>query len=60
MFDRAELLTYIFEKSKSTLRGKEIDVLIMAEERIYIIGLSQYVPDPAVQHCHLQKRCQVF
>jgi len=32
MFDRAELLAYIFEKSKSTFGGKEVNVLVMTEE----------------------------
>ena len=40
--------------------SEEVDVLIVAEERIYIIGLSQNVSAPAIQHSELQKGCQVF
>lgn len=57
MFDRAELLAYIFEKSKSTLRSKEVNVLVMAEECVYVVELSQDVSAPEVlgikAHCGL-------
>jgi len=36
------------------------NVLIVAKERIYIVGLSQNVPAPAIQNCNLQEGCQVF
>jgi len=32
MFDRAKLLAYIFEKSKSTFGGKEVNVCVMTED----------------------------
>ena len=57
MFDGAELVAYIFEKPESTLRSEEIDVLVMAEECVQVVRLSQDVSAPAVQHRNLQKRC---
>ena len=57
MFDRAELLAYVFEKSKSTLRSKEVNVLVMTEECVYVVRLSQDVSAPAVQHSNLQEGC---
>jgi hypothetical protein len=32
MLDRAELLAYVFEKSKATFGGEEVNVLVMTEE----------------------------
>jgi hypothetical protein len=60
MFDRAELLAYIFENSEPTFRSKEVDVLVMTEECVYVVRLSQDVSTPAVQHNNLQEGCEVF
>jgi len=57
MFDRAKLLAYIFEKSKPTFSGKKVDVLVMTEECVQVVCLSQDVSAPAVQHSNLQKGC---
>ena len=38
-------------------QSEEVDVFIVAEERIYVIGLSQNVPAPAIQNCNLQEGC---
>ena len=32
MFDRAELVAYIFKNSKATFRSKEVNVLVMTDE----------------------------
>ena len=40
--------------------GKEIDVLVMTEESVHVIRLSQNVSTPTVQHGDLQERCEVF
>jgi hypothetical protein len=38
-------------------QSEKIDVFIVAKKRIYIIGLRQNVPAPAIQNCDLQERC---
>jgi hypothetical protein len=38
----------------------ELDVLIMAEKRIDIVGSGQDVAAPAVHHGQLEERCEIF
>ena len=55
MLNRAEFFPNPFKVFIE--QSEEVDVLIVAEERIYIIGLSQNVSAPAIQHSELQKGC---
>lgn len=38
----------------------EVNVLVMAEKRIDVVGIGQNIAAPTIQHCHLQERCEVF
>lgn len=44
----------------ANLFGKEVDVLIMAEERIYVSSLRQDVAAPTIQHGDLEEGCEVL
>ena len=37
----------------------DLEVLIMAEKKVRIVGLCEEVSVPAIQHHKLQERCQV-
>ena len=53
MLNRTELFAHLCEVS--ILRGEEVDVLIVAEECVYVVSLSQNIPTPAIQHSNFQK-----
>jgi hypothetical protein len=55
MLNRAEFFPNPVKVSVE--HSEEVDVLVVTEERIYIVGLSQNVPAPPIQHSELQKRC---
>ncbi len=58
MLDRAEFLAYAYQVFIE--RSIEVNIFIMAEERVYVVGMCEGISAPAIQYCNVQKGGQVL